>query len=393
MDSSSAMNISLLANSLQRLQQKQIFVSEFHIAAGAKALNVDPEILTNGLKYLGCNFWPSYETTCDISSLSKGSNEVWSIFLQVGHFFAPFFIHSHPQWASWLNPSLENDVSTSTLVKNDDVSHIVSTLGRFFDTAEKVARESLNLLNSKGFHYPTIAHAMQYTSLRCVSISQLLLRVAMSSQLLNNQNLRVVNAESMQSRDSYLCENVSSKCNEKDLSIQAIFKHSDLSCNSNRDKFEMIVTPQNLRNKESFGSWGFQDSGFVAHYSSDGTRCVTMKGNRYNLSGRSMPRLISFLEHETGVRIKVDQVTLPLPINDPILDKSDLNEMDLSKLLSVIADDKSRLSTCQRDRARHGTGQSQEDMYLIRTERLRNVRMPDAVIWPKEDKEIEALMV
>jgi len=105
-----------------------------------------------------------------------------------------------------------------------------------------------------------------------------------------------------------------------------------------------------------------------------------------------MPKLISFLENETGVRIKVDRVTLPVPVNDPILEKSDLNEVDLSKLLSVIANDKSRLSTCQRDRARHGTGQSQEDMYLIRTERLRHLRMPDAVIWPKEDKEIEALM-
>ena len=47
---------------------------------------------------------------------------------------------------------------------------------------------------------------------------------------------------------------------------------------------------------------------------------------------------------------------------------------------------------CASDRVRHGTGHSQEDMYLIRSGSFIQIRLPDAVVWPSCEGEIGQLV-
>ena len=158
------------------------------------------------------------------------------------------------------------------------------------------------------------------------------------------------------------------------------------SSNNHSSSFSGVDT------SESFGAWGYQDSGFVAEVREDGSRAVVMKGNRYKICNVALPRLIPFLEEESQLRVDVRQVSLPPALHNPKVADSALRNGDIDKMLEIVGGDQGRVSTETKDRARHGTGHTQEDMYLIRSDSLEQFRLPDAVIWVNSEQEVEDLV-
>jgi len=142
---------------------------------------------------------------------------------------------------------------------------------------------------------------------------------------------------------------------------------------------------------ESFGAWGYKDSKFILSVEDDGRKCVTMRGDRYKISGTPMPKLIPFLEKETNVKVDLFKTSLPSIPYVSNLDTDFLPE-DINLLLSILKNDKNRVSTESIDRARHGTGHSQEDMFMIRSNELDKIRLPDAVVFPEDECEVQSLI-
>ena len=106
-----------------------------------------------------------------------------------------------------------------------------------------------------------------------------------------------------------------------------------------------------------------------------------MTGNRYEISGKSITNVIPFLEQETGVKVIHDKVVLPSASKNVTVLPSAIDSNDLQKIVNLMTKpvNTNRLSTDDLVRARHGTGHSQEDMYIIRSGELQNFRLPDAV--------------
>eukprot|EP00559_Dactyliosolen_fragilissimus_P000253 CAMPEP_0184874228 /NCGR_PEP_ID=MMETSP0580-20130426/42276_1 /TAXON_ID=1118495 /ORGANISM="Dactyliosolen fragilissimus" /LENGTH=608 /DNA_ID=CAMNT_0027377213 /DNA_START=5678 /DNA_END=7504 /DNA_ORIENTATION=+ len=143
---------------------------------------------------------------------------------------------------------------------------------------------------------------------------------------------------------------------------------------------------------ENFGSWGFKDSGFVVKRKADGEAFVTMKGNRYEICGKQMTGLIPFLEEETRLKFDFRRVILPQAPECIQIDPGTFTPEDKVKILQVIQYDKDRLTSEDLCRIRHGSGHSQEEMFMIRSGNLTGVRFPDVVVYPKEELEIENLV-
>jgi len=146
-----------------------------------------------------------------------------------------------------------------------------------------------------------------------------------------------------------------------------------------------------FKNVESFGAWGYKDSKFVVSLQNDGKKCVTMIGDRYDISGRPMPNLIPFLEKETNTKVDLKNIALPCS-PDISVAECDLTAEDIELLLGEMNDEEDRVSITPLDRARHGTGHSQEDMYAIRSHSISHMRLPDAVVFPNSEEEVQSLI-
>ena len=133
---------------------------------------------------------------------------------------------------------------------------------------------------------------------------------------------------------------------------------------------------------ESMDVWGFKDSGFSINENGH----VVLLGNRYELSGKELPALLPWVRKVLGIPFDpkdVNRSSYPTDIPPPVENPSFLS--DLKKIFNdqqMSADGKVRL--------RHGHGQTQEEMYLIKHERLE--RIPDLVIYPEAEEQIAPLI-
>ena len=143
---------------------------------------------------------------------------------------------------------------------------------------------------------------------------------------------------------------------------------------------------------EALGAWGFQDSCFVLNVESDGSKSVMMKGSRYSISGKPLSRLASFVEQELDIVIDPIGLTFPECHDLRNIAESNLSSDSIKQLVAVLGGDEKRISFRPADRARRGTGHSQEDMYGLRTG-LIGFRVPDAVVWPRSEREVQALVL
>ena len=148
MEPSPKLKISEVATIVQKNQQQNVYVSNFHTKTSACLLNINIETIERALKHLDCHRWIDrrfdgldYGTSL---SLPTTLAERWTIFLQIGHIFSPFLQKSHPEWALWLNPSGNRELDLQE--SNEDVMIIVKSLIAVFEKAESVVQNTLNLL-------------------------------------------------------------------------------------------------------------------------------------------------------------------------------------------------------------------------------------------------------
>lgn len=373
-------NVSNLVRTIQLRQQSAIMVSSYHIEATARALHLKHSTVRKSVVALGCHVWKAHcsqcsEKYCGHIQLPLDENELWATMLHFGHVFAPFFCRGHPLWSAWLNFSLSPDetVDFEYLMANDSVREVVEALKVAFDAADTAVSAVLNTLRSKGYSNPSEDHAYLYVKEKAsASLPTLLLKAALSFEMPS--------------------ENCSSSENCFDVASGAA-----------QPLFSSNMRPEHLKREgtrctgdassESFGAWGYADSRFIVRVRRDGSRDVVMTGKRYNISGVPLPKLIPFLEEESQLRVNSVRTALPTLIDESFATESCLTACDFPKLCNIIGNETARVSTCPLHRARHGTGHTQEDMFLIRSEGgLENIRLPDAVIWLKNEEEAENLI-
>lgn len=353
------LNLKDVTNQIQILQRNNIMVSNYHIRAAACILELDPEYIRRSLQHLHCKLWDDDE---DISMNSlqqpSSSSELWSVFLQFAHLYAPYLMKSHPKWAAWLSSNLPCKFD-ELLTESSDVMEVVEVLRSIFDVADSCVLEATALLFNKGFICPSHAHILQYTEIKRRWSCEFIVRVAI---VLNHEEEKKSNIEE----------------SSRNIVVEPLFHNSS----DHRDV---------IGKDESFGAWGYNDSKFVVFVEKSGVKNVQMKGDRYIISGRNMPKLIPFLEHETKISFDPHKISLSPDPNISIT-CTDLSDHSLQALYESVSGDKDRVTTVDKDRVRHGTGHSQEDMFIIRSRDVSSKRMPDAVVYPKTEKEVENIV-
>lgn len=344
-------DVKQVACAIQTLQKKSIMVSDFHINACSSVLGINREVVHESLKELGVPIWSEVQNS--VSYLTSIS-EQWSAFLHFGHVYSNYFEGSHPKWAEWMGRNHFTAVPINEMGANTEA--LLRALLKTFESADKAVITTVEFLQEKGYNNLSSSHVLQYIRKSGCELPSLLLQPAISSYL-----------------EICSVRNV----NDTTIPIDATIG----SCEGNFKKFS----------SESYGAWGYKDSGLVLNINGDGKKQVTMKGNRYKISGRPMSKLVPFLEHAT--EIIVDPLRVVLPKASTItISCSEISKPVLDKLLEIVSPDLDRVTTADIERVRHGTGHSQEDMYMIRCDKLKDTRFPDAVIYPSDEKEVERLV-
>ena len=347
-----------LAVEIQQSQQDRVFFSDYHIRTASMALGLSVDTVSRALIAIGCDFWPGYSkleecASCKDTPVPPNSlSEQWMVLLHVGHKLSRFFTESHPRWCKWLNEIGGENEELSIDNFDPAVEVLVRAIGRSFDKADDLVDKTLAVLRTKGFISPTMDHVVQSILDEPRDCPVLLLRAALSFKM---EGAELASLGS---------------CSDNDVLLSVNSSHEYL-----------------INEDESLGFWGYRDSGFVLKLDRYGETLVTMKGDRYTICGKSLRKLIPFIEKETSTRID--------PLNGPSLPSSnlvsipcDLMDEDVDLLKSTFA----KISLSAPDRIRHGSGHAQEEIYLIRTGEATRIRLPDAVVWPSSEDEVMGLV-
>eukprot|EP00557_Chaetoceros_sp_GSL56_P005710 CAMPEP_0176499892 /NCGR_PEP_ID=MMETSP0200_2-20121128/13204_1 /TAXON_ID=947934 /ORGANISM="Chaetoceros sp., Strain GSL56" /LENGTH=2329 /DNA_ID=CAMNT_0017898411 /DNA_START=71 /DNA_END=7060 /DNA_ORIENTATION=- len=351
MRDSPELDVKKVANAIQALQKNSVVVSDFHVHACSLSLDLNRHVVHKSLEELGVQKWSKGQQS--LLHLSSPT-EQWSAFLHFGHIYSSFFVGSHPKWAEWMGGDHSTLVPMNQM--GDYTQILVHALLKTFDSADEAVIATVDFLQNKGYKNLSPSHVLQYIRQSGCKLPSLLLRPAILSYL-----------------DTITFRNVKDLTAPIDAAIN--------SCEGSCKKFS----------NESYGAWGYKDSGLVLNVNSDGTKQVTMKGNRYKISGRPMSRLVPFLERVTEITVDPLRVVLPKATTVTI-SRSDISDRVFNSLFEIVSSDSERITTSDIERVRHGTGHSQEDMYMIRSDHLKDTRFPDAVVYPLDEKEVECLI-
>lgn len=149
---------------------------------------------------------------------------------------------------------------------------------------------------------------------------------------------------------------------------------------------DLLIYPETLppaeRDAESFDVWGFRDTRFAINESGH----AVILGDRYELSGKELPRLLPWIRETLGIALDPKDVyqsaypTYIMPPRENAAFQSEIKEFLRDE--QVTAEDQIRL--------RHGHGQTQEEMFAIKHEPL--VRIPDLVVFPETESEVACLI-
>ncbi|HSJ96554.1 MAG TPA: FAD-binding oxidoreductase [Myxococcota bacterium] len=134
--------------------------------------------------------------------------------------------------------------------------------------------------------------------------------------------------------------------------------------------------------EESPDVWGFRDTRFIAR--TDGV--VVLTGSRYPLSGQELPELLAWTQRQIHPDVRPDD--LNRPHYPPAIPEPRRHAAFLDELRKSFAED--QLREDPELRLRHGHGHTQEEMYAIKYGRLE--RVPDLVVFPAEDAQVERLV-
>jgi len=123
--------------------------------------------------------------------------------------------------------------------------------------------------------------------------------------------------------------------------------------------------------------WGFKDSIFFMHPTGE----AELSGSRYSISGKKLPGLFAFIEDRVGLKkgSKLPKTSFPPKIPDPVR-----NEPFIREITAHLG--KNQINFDPLVRLRHGHGQSQAEMTLIRSSGF--LRMPDVVLFPENEDQV-----
>ena len=334
-----------LVDHIQLQQQTKIYVSEYHLRAASKLLDIKGTVVKSALTKLGCQFWPTTGVTA-IPDLPTDPTSLLTIVLHFGHVLAPLFFNEEPKWCFWLNRVFDSSIQTN-IVLDDNIQLLYNRMNTFFYSADQVIDEAILKLKNTGFSHPSVSHIFQVSkSKERLNVPLPILHAAILMQYPVMKDQVSVPVKSNSITDATLCGS-----------------------------------------NEKLGFWGFADSGFIAQIDKRGRRYMTMKGARYALCKKPLFKILPFIESELQVKIDLSREFNSIHSKWFSEVESSLSAIDLTYLGNLV---ERTISISTLDRARHGTGHSQEDVFALRNGQ--NIRIPDAVVWPCSEKEVVALV-
>jgi alkyldihydroxyacetonephosphate synthase len=151
---------------------------------------------------------------------------------------------------------------------------------------------------------------------------------------------------------------------------------------SNGSRIYPDPLPANPKDALSLDVWGFADTSFAVNESGN----ALLEGTRYELSGVELPALLPWVRDVLGISMDPKDVhpsAYPSYIAPPAENAAFRGE--LQEFLQA-----GQLSSDGRLRLRHGHGQTQDEMFAIKHERLD--RIPDLVVFPETDEQVSQLV-
>lgn len=147
-----------------------------------------------------------------------------------------------------------------------------------------------------------------------------------------------------------------------------------------------LIYPEPLKitadETESFENWGFADTKFAINQCGN----VTIEGNRYELSGQELPKLLPWISGVLGVEIDPKDVNQSAyPVHIPKSLQSPEFRTAISKFLN-----EDQISDDSEIRLRHGHGHTQEEVFAIKHFGIK--RIPDLVVFPENEQQIAELI-
>jgi alkyldihydroxyacetonephosphate synthase len=132
----------------------------------------------------------------------------------------------------------------------------------------------------------------------------------------------------------------------------------------------------------SLDVWGFADTRFSVNKNGH----AVLLGNRYELSGQELPRLLPWVREVLGITLDPNDVyksSYPTPIPAAVE-----NAPFRAEIESFLKED--QISTDGPLRLRHGHGHTQDEMFAIKYEHLE--RLPDLLVFPESDEQVARLI-
>jgi alkyldihydroxyacetonephosphate synthase len=133
---------------------------------------------------------------------------------------------------------------------------------------------------------------------------------------------------------------------------------------------------------ESLDVWGFRDTHF--DFSENGH--VIIRGNRYELSGRELPRFLPWVREVLQIEVSPKDIHAP---QYPTVVPESMFPPELRDALQTVLSP-SQIDTSPEIRLRHGHGHTQEEMFAIKYTALG--RTPDVVVFPESEQQVTALI-
>jgi alkyldihydroxyacetonephosphate synthase len=322
-------------------------MSAYHIAAAAKLFHLDMTTAEDAFSTLRIRRWPCRKSRTVLLPLPSDDSELWTIVLQGSQWLEPVIRSTHPAWATWLSALQSARPVTANVAP--EFSTLVKCIRAAFDTADDCVANALEVLTAKGFENPEASHVLQ-AALTCGSAAPTILLWASISFRLTSSRGSVVESAPLQ---------------------------------------ECLVSPTDciLNSEERLGFWGFHDSSFYVKMGKDGIPCASMKGDRYGLCGKELKKLLPFIESEIQVKAKP---TVKAFKSSDLMSLRAIPSALATEFVDMLKLATSKVSLLDFDRIRHGTGQNLADVYRIRSGQM--MRVPDAVVWPSSDNELETLV-
>ena len=136
--------------------------------------------------------------------------------------------------------------------------------------------------------------------------------------------------------------------------------------------------PEDPNEAESLDVWGFQDTHF--DFSENGN--VVIRGKRYELSGKELPRFLPWVREVLGSDVD------PKDVNPPAYPTAIPEPRNAPEFLAGIRKflSESQIDSRGEIRLRHGHGHTQEEMYAIKYTGLG--RIPDLVVYPETEAQV-----